>query len=469
MRKGFGTFVLAAAIVGLAVAPAAGASLSTRISEIIHSPKQRKTHFAVKVVDARTGQAIYAYNPAEPMIPASNMKVVTAAAALHYLGNEYKFTTVVGLLDDSLVVVGGGDPLLGDEKTDAKYGRKPGWIFDDVIAALRERGVTSVRNLYVDASFFDDVSVCPNWPVDQRNQWYEAEIAGLSYNNNCLKIHVQNSGGRTTVSVEPRTDYVKIVNQVKGVSRGASAVGSYRTTEPNRIVVWGNCRKDASFDLAVERPQAMFGFMLFEHFRDAGIPVRDNLAERYVRQETGIQVLRTYTTSIADVLARCNKDSLGMAAECLLKTISAENTAGRINGEWAHGRQLVARHLTSLGIPEGEFKLDDGSGLSRENRLSPNALTTVLLSLYNSSDWAVFEQSLAVGGTDGTIDKYFSEPKYQGKILGKTGYIEGVRSFSGICKTGQGHYIFSVLTQGGDGQTRAAINDIAKAVFDLAG
>jgi D-alanyl-D-alanine carboxypeptidase/D-alanyl-D-alanine-endopeptidase (penicillin-binding protein 4) len=78
----------------------------------------------------------------------------------------------------------------------------------------------------------------------------------------------------------------------------------------------------------------------------------------------------------------------------------------------------------------------------------------------------LYRDSLAVGGTDGTIEKYFKEEKYKGKILGKTGYINSVKSFSGLCITGRGDYIFSILSNNTNGQTRTVVNNIAQAIID---
>ncbi len=107
----------------------ADAGLEKKIDQI--RAKHKKVDFAIKIVHAKTGTVVYQNNPKKPMTPASNMKIVTSAAALKYLGPDYRFTTKIGLLDGALVVIGGGDPLLGDEKTDNKYGRENGWIFQE--------------------------------------------------------------------------------------------------------------------------------------------------------------------------------------------------------------------------------------------------------------------------------------------------------------------------------------------------
>ena len=178
------------------------------------------------------------------------------------------------------------------------------------------------------------------------------------------------------------------------------------------------------------------------------------------------KLLSQYSTLLTDCLARCNKNSLGLAAESLLKTIAANSNPDGKHGSWDRGRGLVSEFLLELGIGESQFYIDDASGLSRKNELSSYAITKVLLDVYHSDNWNIYKDSLAVGGEDGTIAKYFKEQKYKGKIIGKTGYINSVKSFSGVCSTEQGEYIFSILTNNTNGTTRGVINDIAEAIVD---
>jgi len=102
---------------------------------------QKGVEFSVHVMDARTGETLYAHRADQAMIPASNMKIVTTAVALSTLGPDFAYVTQVGVLGNTLVVLGSGDPLLGDLATDAQSGRTPGWIFQDIADRLRQVGV----------------------------------------------------------------------------------------------------------------------------------------------------------------------------------------------------------------------------------------------------------------------------------------------------------------------------------------
>lgn len=459
--KGWGTVVL----LSLSLGGALPAALTPRIQKV--ADPQKGGDYSIHIVEPQSGAVIYSHNAHKPLIPASNMKLVTTAAALKYLGPDFEYRTKVGLYNDTLVVVGSGDPLLADKETDARYGRQGGWVFEQIAQALQQQGVAEINDIVVDTTVFDNERVHPSWPAKDYNKWYACEVCGLNYNGNCIEVATTNSGGVVTIDIEPRTTFVEVVNQVEPISKGNGAVGSYRSSQPNRITIFGKSRsKEGPFRVAIEQPAAFFGFLLAEHLARAGIVARGSFIERSFETPGEFKPLTEFTTPLADVLRRANTDSLGLAAEALLKTIDAHEKPDGRNGGWAGGRELVARYLSDLGIPRDEFTIDDGSGLSRENRLTTHGITQILLDLYRGDHWDLFRASLAVGGEEGTIDRYFGEAKYRGRIIGKTGYISGVRSFSGVCTTDGGPYIFSILSNGPKGLSRDAINAVAKAVID---
>ena len=459
--------LLFASVFTLCLGSFAKADLAKRIDAIVSQPSQRKVQFSIHIVKADSGSTVYSHNARELMIPASNMKIIVTAAALKYLGPDYEYKTRVGLCGDTLVVIGSGDPLLGDEETDVRYGRERGWIFKDIVAVLKRNGIETIEDIIVDSSVFDDQRVHPNWPSEELNRWYACEVSGLNFNDNCIAITVEKNRGKVAVSIEPQTSFIKLVNKVVPISKGSSAVGAYRNREPNKLTVRGKCKDKAGpFDVAIERPAAFFGFLLAENLAKEGINTKGQLIEKTLDDYSNFRLLVEYTTPIADCLARCNKNSLGLAAESLLKTIAATNNADGKNGSWDRGRELIREYLLALGIDKSQFYIDDASGLSRQNELSAYAITKVLSNTYKSGNWRLYRDSLAVGGVDGTIARYFKEQKYKGKILGKTGYISGVKSFSGLCSTEEGDYIFSILTNKANDRTRKAINDIARAIID---
>lgn len=441
------------------VSPATAADISEKINSIINRESQNKSIFAVNIIKSG-GETIYARNAHKTMIPASTMKLVTTAAAVHYLGTNYEYITRTGLSpENDIVTVGSGDPLFGYDDY-----RK---VLSKISSALISRGIEKINNVNVDTGVFEDKRVHPNWPKAQLNRWYACEVSGLNFNANCIEMTVTNQNGRAKVNIVPETGFIRIDNQVRTISSGRGAVGAYRVPgKINHLEVKGKVRyKQGPFKVAVQRPGAFFGYVLAEHLMNKGINIKGRLLVTNIQDEYDIEELVEFRMPISECLKKANKISLGLSAEALLKTIAAENNGGE-NGSWSKGRTLIREYLLSLGLTEDEFYLDDGSGLSRKNRLSPSVLTEVLSDMYQSPGKGIFYSSLATGGEDGTIARYFRDSDYKGKIRGKTGYISGVKSFAGIAQRPDGDYFFAILVNQANGATRKAINDIAKAIID---
>ena len=459
VRRALTVLLLSVCLCGPAMA-----DLAKRVTTSIKS--KQPNDYAIYIIKADSGTVAYSHNADKTLIPASNMKVITTAAAVKYLGPQFEYKTRVGISDSNVVVIGAGDPILGDAKTDKKYGRAPGWIFEQIAKALQDRGVKEVNDIIIDATVFDEQRVHPDWPAAELNHWYACEVSGLNYNTNCIQVTVENQNGHVTFSVEPPTSYVQITNNAQAISSGKGAVGTYRSQKPNQLTLKGKVSdKEEPFDVAIERPAAFFGTLLAENLGRSGITVRGHVVEKVFTNNAKLMPLTEFTTPLADCLQRANKNSLGLAAEALVKTIAAHETPGNKNGSWVKGAEVISKYLVSLGIPESQFHLSDGSGLSRQDRLSPQALVTVLRDLYRGPNWEFYKATLAVGGEEGTIARYFKEAKYRSNILGKTGYVSGVRSFSGVCLTANGPYLFSIISNK-DSLSREAVNDTAAAIID---
>jgi len=435
-----------------------GASLQEKIEQIISRKDQKNVQYSIMVVNAQTGRPVFSHNPSTPLIPASNMKLVTSFAAMKRLGIDYSFTTKAGLINNKLVVVGGGDPLLGLAGRD---------FISRITEALKAQSIEKLDGIIIDSSIFDDERVNPNWPKTQLNMAYACEINGLNYNGNCIRIAAAKTGDEITLTKDPQTEFLRLINNVKPVTKGDSAIGSNRTRQENVIVVYGKCRQAASFDVAIEKPAAFFAQLLAKNLNRAGIQIQGPITEASVNQES-MQIITQFNTPIMDVIRNCNKDSLGIAAECLLKTLAANTITGGRAGSWQGGRKAIEDYLTSLDIGKAEFYIDDGSGLSSVNKLSANVLTKVLLDAYRSDFWPGFRQTLAIGGVDGTIRKQFYKDRYRSRVFAKTGYISNVRSLSGLCIAADGdrEYIFSIITNNANYPTRKAIFDIVEAIID---
>ena len=464
MKKITLSCVLTLSLVGISQA-----DLARRIDSITRASLKDGTTFSICIVKADTGETVYEHSAKESLIPASNMKIITTAAALRYLGADFEYITKVGLCGNSLMIIGSGDPLLGDEQTDAKYGRQEGWIFEDIAGKLKQEGITTIGDIIANTGVFDNECVHPSWPAAELNRSYACEVSGLNFNLNCIKLSARNIDGRINILMEPETSFVTLINEVKPITSGESSLGTYRNRQPNRLTVHGECKSEyGPIEVAIEKPAAFFGYLLFEHLTKASIQTKGQFIEKVLDDTNDFKLVAEYKTTMNDCLERCLKDSLNLGAEALMKTIAAVNNPDKKHGSWDRGRELIGEYLSELGIDKDRFNIDDGCGLSREDRLSAEIITKVLLDVYNSDNWKMYRDSLAIGGVDGTssIADNFKEEKYKGKVLGKSGYISGVKSLSGVCITPEGEYIFSILSNNANGQTRTVINDIAQTIID---
>jgi D-alanyl-D-alanine carboxypeptidase/D-alanyl-D-alanine-endopeptidase (penicillin-binding protein 4) len=443
------------------------AGLTQQIDAIAEAQTKAKVKIAVQIRDPQTGAIIYSRNGSMALIPASNMKLITTASALHYLGPDFQYQTRVGIVGDALAVRGSGDPLLGDKPTAEKMSFDPRWMLKDIAIQLKTANVNAISDIIIDSTIFSDQCVHPEWSRNELNKHYAAEVAGLNYNGNCVEIIAETVGGKVTLTLDPLTSYVQLVNKCTPASKPPDTVWGAREPNSNTITVLGSCHKKCQpVRVTIDRPPAFFACLLAEELKRCGISVRGHIIEREITAEDKFRTVAVYTSSIWEVFGRCNKDSFGLAAESLLKTIAASRQPSGKGGTWPGGQELISQYLLTLGIPSDQFLIDDGSGLSEKNRLSVNAISTILLDLHKSRDWPNFVKTLSVGGEEGTASKWFDEPKYKGKVFAKTGYIEGVKSLSGICTTPAGDRIFSIITNNANGQTRQAINSIVKAVID---
>ena len=458
---------------------ACGQSLVSRLDAVLAEKSIASEQMSVVV--ARLGTAgtasseiLYQRNGKSPLIPASNLKVVTSSAALAELGREFKFRTVLALRDagtgvHDVVLVGDGDPTLGDPEFSSENASNPVWLLDRWAGELAARGVKSVRHVIVDDSVFDEDFIHSGWPADQLNLDYVAQISGMSWQFNCVKIVVSPSRAVRTV---PETRYVAITNQVKAGK--SNSIWATRPQGSNQLTVMGSMTGSgsaASATIPIHDPGGYTATLLSEALARHGVTVTGIVGKnRQMRQmlekaPSAFTVVGIHETPIAAVLPRVNKDSANLYAEALIKRLGHAKTGQP--GSWANGRAAVISYLQGLGLESSQFVIDDGCGLSRGNRISGELLVRVLAADFAGPNRDVFLSSLSVGGRDGTLRKRFSGD-LAGRVYGKTGYINQVSTMSGIVagKNGQ-WFAFAALfndLKGGTAAARQAQEKIVAAI-----
>ena len=440
-----------------------------------------QTTFAIHVCQADSGRTILDYQGDKPMIPASNMKIITTATAVDVLGTDFIYETKAGLLGNNLVVIGSGDPLIGDPVIAEEKSRDPRQIFRQIQASLEQQKISRIAgDLLIDDFLFDDQRYHPSWSPAESNKAYAAQVSALNFYNNCVDFTLKPSGtaGRPVrYSLFPDTTYVTVTNRSETTITGTQTAWASRELDTNQITLRGWTRYEHVLTVAIERPSAYFGHVLAEYLLAHDIRISGQLkilgvcdAQRTPPAE--FEVLSTYQTPLAEVLIRSNQDSENMVAECLFKTAGAhfrlKNGTKPVQGSWSSGKEAAGAFLGKLGVNPSQYTIDDGSGLSRKNQVSAKCLTAVLTYMHQHAGAAIFRDSLATPAA-GTLrnNRRFQEPQYQGRIFAKSGYINQVWALSGYARRSDGIWLaFSILANGGAPSPMKTIDQMVKILME---
>ena len=438
---------------------------------------ERLAGLGIHVRDAATGGSVWGRRADDLFILASNTKIFSTAAALDGLGPGYLFTTRLdargpvedGALRGDLAVVGGGDPMvswrLPEEDSYAVFRR---WA-----AALRERGVDRVEgDVYLDHGFFDGPAIHPDWDPDKYLNWYQAPVEALTFDENTVRVRAVPAGrpgAPARVETDPDLPYFGLQGSVRTLpSWRGNLLRVHRSPGSDRLTVSGGVylrARDLEKPIAIDDPVAYYGAALAAAFAEEGIELGGRTVAVPKRPGLVWDRVAVHHTSLLPVLEVTNHESQNLFAETLVKTLGAELCGA---GSWDNGIRYVAELVERAGVEPESFRLYDGSGLSRSNRMAPSAVTRFLASMA-FHPWAdLYVESLPTGGEEGSsLEKRLREPPYPGRVHAKTGTLAGISTLSGYARGRSGRlYAFSVLAAGGAAGARRVQDAIARALVD---
>jgi len=462
------TFLRFATCVLLAFSQLSVGDLQSDVQKIVNAASLNKGHAGVCIIDTATSQPIVQINANELMIPASNQKLLTSGAALHVLGPTFAFRTHVVLNGDNITIVGDGDPTIGDSELlkISDWSSENNYLDSELqpwVDAIKASGVEEINTLFVDDRIFDRNFVHPSWPADQINTYYCAQVSGLNYHLNVVHFLPSPRSG-TTASlgvISPRMKWITFGNKTSS-NVGKKYKSSFWIARPpntNKMTARGNVKSKHSVPIKVafHDPAIVFGKTLAHLLQQNGIVVRT--VERVLNDSppTAGTIIFTHTTPLQTALTRSNTDSYNLYAESLLKRISAEAT-GR-SGTFDEGADVVKSAIGQrLNESIRSVVVADGSGMSRNNRISPAILARWLASFdTNDPVGKLLLHSLATPGK-GTLKKRFIKTKLgSASVHAKSGYISGVCTLSGyIIFSEREPIVFSILVNDVKGTVRGA-------------
>jgi D-alanyl-D-alanine carboxypeptidase/D-alanyl-D-alanine-endopeptidase (penicillin-binding protein 4) len=491
--------------------------LPDRIAAVLSAPDLARGFWGIEVVSLTTGKTLYLQNADKLFTPASNTKLFTTAAALALIGPDYKFRTTVetagtldrfGRLNGDLVLVGHGDPNLSGRELpyDLKTQRNddPIQALEALADALVQKGVKFVDgDIVADDSYFAFERYGEGWSQDDLVWADGAPVSALTINDNVVFVNIQPAdrpGEKAFVSVKPFADYYRLDNRIITTPAGTGRKLSINR-EPGAMIVtlWGNMPLDdagVTEALAIDDP-AEFGARLFRQLLEKrGIVV-------YGKQRTRHTELASLSTFSVTALAPAhggrendgqmrpwkidqpvtlasyeskpllqdvrviNKVSQNLHAEILLRLLGRERgNSGTIEG----GLEVLRGFLTQAGISNDQYIFYDGSGLSRQNLVTPHAIVE-LLSYCSKQSWgAAYKSTFPVAGVDGSLAERLASPSLHNRVLAKTGSLGGVKALSGYATTDSGQaVVFSILSNNFNLPAKRvtdAIDELVRAIVD---
>ena len=470
--------VLATRVGGPADAASSDAGVADRVAareRALDRARQRAglagARTSIFVGRARDGAVVYAHDADLPLIPASNMKILTAMAALDRFGPAHRFETRLhtpappdaeGRVD-ALVVIGGGDPVTNNEDW---------WR---VASQLRAEGLRRVEgDVVVDDAAFDAVRAHPDWGrVSSRA--YHAPITALTANYGAYFVRVTagpSPGAPVRVDLDPPIDFFVLDNRAKTGPRGirpSLVVDRGRAARGEGVSVRGRIGAGAEPDVfprSVADPALYAGAVLKMQLEAVGIEVTGRVRRGRV-EEASHELLVFDGRPLAEIVELFMKYSNNAIAESLVKSMGRDATGEP--GSWPSGLAAMEQSLDKMGVLGPGTVMVDGSGLSTRNRVSARTLHQALaVSRASFAFGPELLASLPLAEADGTLEKRAAG--LRGRVRAKTGLLSDARvtSLSGYAELPDGELVlFAVIVNGFGKGSRAAMDGVDAFVAEM--
>lgn len=435
--------LLVVTLSGETLAQSSGKDLNAAAAKIV---RDFESHYKAKVGVStqvlKSGKVPFTYNGTVPMIPASNLKLVTTAVALDVLGPNYRFETRLygpatsnnGVVNGDIVLKASGDPTFFPP-----YVRNSTSPFTTLAQGLKSHGVNKVTgSLIIDDSDFDRQFISSSYHERYLLDSYAAPFGGLGLNRNVVTLSVGPNG----VTTDPSTGSLTIVN--KTTPGYTNQIWAERKRGTDRIVIHGVADPNSSVQttITVGDPVRFAGSSFFRILQSIGVHFAGGwktVEEGKPASTVGMVLLaRHRSPQVKELLERTNVESDNVLAQHLFRRLGA-NVVGY--GTVRNSEAVVRDFFKRFDIPAAGFKMDDGSGLSEKNRIAPFQLVNLLQSMWGHKNGQLFIDSLP-GPGQGTLRDRLGGTT----VRAKTGTLNNHSGISGYVVTAYGQTIgFSIL------------------------
>lgn len=424
-----------------------------------------KARIGIKVVRISDGATILSHRQSELFTPASVVKVLSTGAALRVKGVDYRFATPIyaigkpdgATLEGGLLIMGSGDPSIGSGLIPRDTAR----LATELVQALERAGIKHItRGLYLDSSMPHGVGPKAGWHAEDIRAPYGAGLYGLNYRDNALTITATPIGKRgISLSNSNERDGLIWTNALKR-SKRANVRLSFTPSSPEVRLTGTLASRVFSQRIAHPSPAHSLARALEYRMRQSDIKLYSESRISYQGYEVEGKLLHTYHSLPLDTLSIItNHRSQNLYAEAIASLLSTEREpAGVALTRYWHER---------LGLGYEDMILTDGSGLSRSNQITPQAMNLALLELFGgkSPDDGALVGTLPQVGKHGTVRNLFAQDKHTAYL--KSGTMRGVSSYVGYVYHDDEWYAVTYLANGfGRAATaRMALRELFSSIF----
>lgn len=434
MRRWARSFSLLGSVVFAASVAAAQGAGSPGLERAVAAAEALGARTGVAVCD-RDGNVLYRHRATEAFAPASNMKVLTAAAVTAGLGPAHRFRTRFELAGGRLVVIASGDPNWCHDSD-----HDPAGIFRTVAQNLRRLGIDGIRGIDLRAGTFVGPGRPATWPQDQLQTWYCAPTGAFVLEQGTFHVRIEARGG----------DHAQV--QLVAPAAGLPCRGSIELVDARRNATYGASDQSDAFFVRGRFPRRGNPVTIRTAVADPAVwyeaALRQALAENGVTVGSAAplrdQLVLDYESELRPAIQRMLEDSSNFDAEQCLRVLGHHRLGdGSLAGGLAALQSQVAQLVGTL--PAGVV-LADGSGLSKQNRLTPGLVIATLVRAEAGAPGALLRACLPVAGHTGTLADRFRGTDLVGRVRAKTGWIRGASSLSGLVEGRDGRVRwFSIL------------------------
>lgn len=453
------------------------ASLQNQINNIMTDSRMKNASTSITIRKASNGEVVYQRYADKGITPASSLKLLTGAAALDTLGENYRFATTVltdgkvnnGTLNGNLYLRGQGDPTLLKGH------------FDSFADGLVKQGVKKVNgNLVGDDTWYDNIRLSAGILAEDEPYYYAAPISALTlsptgdFDAGSVMVEAKPTanGKATKVTLTPVTSVLQVVNNSKTVPKGSkNTLKITRQVGTNKVIISGNSpigNAGVKEWISVTNPTTYALDVFKKSLAEKGITFL--ASSKMVQGKTppnARALVSRKSMPLKELMVPFMKLSNNTHAEMLAKEMGKVKYG---EGSWDAGLLVMNEYAASVGLAISKWKFEDASGMSYSNKVTSSQLSSLLFVVRSEPWYNTYKNSLPVAGVSdrfvgGTLRNRLKVAPAKGNILAKTGSLENIKSLAGYASTKSGEtLIFTILTEDAKTSTTPVIDQIVTAI-----